>query len=1259
MADPRNNEIRIDLDASRAKRGARELREEIGKTDKAVTKTGESARKSSRGIDAMNKSLSNTSKIARMNQQLTGGRAARAQGVAGITPQAIANADKMNDKIKQINRSAYRMAEAFSRVDKSIGHTFVRGGKPVTDLMFPDATRTQKALNQLREYRRIMQGIRQGTTTFGVGAGGQASVAVGGQDVRQFGSTSQAQAFHDRAARRRAGMAFVDRQGVHVSERIDKQPIFGGHQAVYGKRRTPFGEVFGTRGEVNEFLRQGRAESNFYRAFREDRVSKDPDRAVTQGKGVGVGGYGIRDKEGNLLRTFSGAGAKMRARGVLAETFGEVADYRRINNMPAAQRTFAESQLRDKFRRMSTFQKGAKLSVSDIVTGNKDISSGMYGVRDAKGNWLNNKFFSNPDKARAYRTGYQRMGSLLSGATLGKGVTAGEMFDTSYQRTGYNALNPAGNVMHTAKSQKAVSNWIKAQENQTKAMKESTKANRRQGIGFMELTSLMVKFGIAMAIIQLPFQLAGMVGGVIGGGADREQQLAHVRALTYISKPGITHLGLEAYKTMQDYPVQGDYFVASEEIASSLATLAPSIAGMGMDVEAKTIYDFLRLSAQYAQAVNVNVETAVKSMTSLGSATKQNVEFLEGYGDIMATTIDVGRISASTVSTIAGEQIGYITSIWGGQPERQRDEFQNIMEVTAAASQTLPEGFLRASITNWIKAIRSPDTGAVEYMQLMRENTGVDITFAELHKIGFRKWIQKYSAQIGPYGTLVDKWITTPQGQQAIQTEGTEEIARQVGANEVFRILFPNIRGERFQIATLADLGRVLGDVVKGFETTKGAMTRQAAIRGDTFATQTQKAGFTWNMMQDSLFQSRDGGGGLRSLVEQFNDEFNQMMNSTVYRDATIEDKLVMLFDRGFDMLDRYMKTGGFDKIMGIMGQITAGAAQFITMLATDPLVMRAITTFGGEVMAGIARGMISGIPGGLMNLFEMIIDPANMFDSNMRAVKGSKLYETESARIRKAHDLRVSAGRQDITSWIDQGLVSEANRNLLENQLMAHEEQVMQQDMKDMENKLLPMRLRGELDITPINDFYNIRGTIDEQKQMAKEKERISHAQHAAAYNYATPGVNIATRWDTGQDMASAWVPPYVTGYDDVGRTRMMIEAQKAANQVIPVDRGGFDNWIMKLLGFGSSEEMQKEQALVDELEKRLPPVVDENGEPITSSLRIDMHNSFTFQGDVAEGEADEIADKIGVSIAAIFEDEEIDPSNMSTAHLNVRVTT
>ena len=966
MVDANNNQVSIDIDATKARRELGRASQDMGRFDRVIKGAGQSSEFLSRRLVKLNDSLRGMGAAARLDNFLTGGRrtGGQNQGIAGISPSAVTNADKLNDRVNKLNRSSLRLVETFGKVNQSLGFGFVRGrGQRANDLIFPSQERADRALNNLRSYRNLMREIRGGSTAISVAPSGQSNISgVGGVPISgTFASRAEAQRFHDRWLRRQENIRFASRSNLEVRERIDPITSSGGFQAVYGKKNVPIGGVFGSSAEVEEFLRSERAMSDMYRD-----VQTRKARVARQGNV-----WGIRGDEG-FHRMFPGDFSKARATEALRSMRSEIKDYNRIRGIHPDERTLSESRLAERIRGFSPFRRGAKISIQELAGETMMQPSGQYGVFDPKSRgWMGNKFFGDREFARAYLSSTRQMGDII-GAT-GKGVSVGEVFDGQRSRMGFSAVDPKGNVLYTGKTEQAVNKWIDAQEKQTKAMKRNTDSQRRQGVSFLELTSLMIKFGIAMELISLPFRIAGLVGGVISGGADREQQLAHIRALTNITKPGITHMGLEAYRVMQQFPVEGEYFTAGEEIASSLATLAPSTPGMGMDAEAKTVYDFLRLSAQYAQAVNVNIETAVKAMTSLGSATKQNVQFLEGYGDIMATTIDVGRLSANTVSNIAGEQIGYITSIWGNQPERQREEFQSVMELTAAASQTLPEGFLRASLTNWIKAIRSPDTGAKEYLGLLRKNRDVDLTFSELQKIGFRRWIQKYSAAIGPYGSLVSDWIQTPSGQEAIQTEGTEDIARQVAANQIFSILFPNIRGERFQIATLADLGRVLQDVVVGFENTSGAMNRQAAIRGDTFRTQTLRAGFTWNMIQDSLFQS-SGGGGLRQLIENFNTDFNQLMNTELYRESPIEDKLTMLFDKGFDLLDRYMQTDGYTKIMNILSKIISAMVELLTKIVLSPEVQKALFDLGWAIGAGLASGISRGMVDNTPEFFKWLI---------------------------------------------------------------------------------------------------------------------------------------------------------------------------------------------------------------------------------------------------------------------------------------------
>ena len=953
------NNINLNVNATQPKKELPQVSSRVETLNKNIANTGNTAKVSDSKLQKFNRTLRQTASLSKINNFLSGNSsqtARQTQQLNNLGSTAVKNMDKVNKGLNAINSSGIQIAETFKKIQNPTGFSFMRGGKPIGDLLYPNEARARRALGMLKKQRDIASDISQGNYQKAIRADGSEFYQTA--DGRSRISTQQYQRF----AKNTRAVRFANQDGLSVQERLDPVRQSAGFNITGRQDKIlPGTQTYKTQAEALQAEQNLRQQSKMYSA---------------RGTAVGRVGnqWGIKDKvTGEPLETFAGSGGRKMATARRAQILDELKMGKQY--MKVADTTLSPNQmdLRNKISTLTGMRKPTFISkISEVLGKEEMVGSGQYGVRNSKGKWLNNKFFGGdgaPSKASNYWQGIKRRGEIL-GFAGGKNLDVGQTFNTQLKKSGWGAFDADGKQIFGHKDKQAVQRYVDGLNKSTKQIGKNTQASRRQGVSFMELTKLMVMFGAAMAIIQLPGQIVGAAMNVVSTGAEREQQLAHVRALSpTTTKPEITQLGLDLYRNMQTYPVEGDTFAASEELASSLATLAPSQATSKLSAEAKTIADYAEVSARYAAATNINIETAVKTMTSLGSATQSTAKELEGYSDILATTIDVGRIDAPRVASIAGENIGYISQTWDNKADYEQ-QTKELMTLVAASSITLDPGKVPAALRNWLRAIRKPSAGGKEYLRTLETSHGVDLSSSGLKREGFVKWAQTYSNILGPQGERVNSIIENQQAYlQKHHPDLNEEEIRARAATEIFGTIFANVRGATFMRSLGA--GPVLENVIVNM-ITEGVTQKQLDIRTDTMSADQARAGTTMDRVKFMLYNS-GGGGGLRELIQEFNTEFNNLMDTEGFETTSIEDKLTMLFDQGFDMLDTYMQTDGFQKLMNIMTSVVTGITEILTTVITTPAVQDAIGEVGWAIGKGIAKGIGRGMADSIPNVLSYV----------------------------------------------------------------------------------------------------------------------------------------------------------------------------------------------------------------------------------------------------------------------------------------------
>ena len=979
-----DKEIRIDADSN--------IPQEMSKASKATNKLskdiedlGRESKRASDKVDRLNDKLNQTNAInKKMGAMGNTGFAGQAQKTAAFLGNATTQADKLNTAMNKVHQTGLRIMETFGAGTQAKGFGFFKGNNTLPGLIYPTQQRADQALASLRKYQRELTAVRQNQVQIArLNKNEVGLVSQGGDILSRHPSERNANArlshLRDRVQLVRAARAS------HLYPKEGVSTIPGAFTGV--ETRFKSGKTFSTHASVAEaegFLSGLKRTSDIYRT----------GGTVRKMRG---GGYGIMDSDGVPFRTFTGVGAKraaesaqaqMKDRGRLLNAIGSdnfgasplkgggtlfQAFSNRGKHMPAFDRVFGNkaefgnfiNNLQTESAQIKGIRGRSKIGIHEIFSEGTQAASGRFGMWDPK----TEKFlggrsnFASPAQAQAYQQSINRMGGMQS-FVKSQDAMASPIFGSS--KIGYSVMDEKGNVLYSAKTRKAAEDYkrnaeanARSMDKQEKASKKLTDENRRQGVSFLQLTKLMLQFGLAMEIINLPFRVAGLAGSVVSTGARMEQELAHIRALTTISKPEMTGLGESLLLSKLDYPVQGNVLQSAEEIASSLATITPSLPGMFGNAEAQTIYDVQKAAMQYAVGVNVDILPATQTVASIMTATKINAAEFERWGDTLAKTVDVGRITPEVTSKIAGEQIGLVTNLWPDDPERQYREFTDLMTAVATMSNTLDQGFLVSATTNLMRGMWNPSPSSREFMGRLKD-LGYNLTEKDLVGGGLRKWLAEYQNAVGPQGELISKWIGTPKGQE-LTAEYGEDKARSIAASAIMAEIFEDIRQIRAMQALAAGNWRMLGDAQHAFDTeTAGSLGRQSAIRTDTLATEFGKTKSLWEVIQFALFNETKGG--LFDFVDNLNDEFEKLVKSKLFENAPIDDKIVMLFDKGLDLLENWLNGGGAEKMAKVFGIIIDVLFRVFNFLFVNPQFITFLNKLGHHIGMAVVSGVWEGV---------------------------------------------------------------------------------------------------------------------------------------------------------------------------------------------------------------------------------------------------------------------------------------------------------
>lgn len=399
----------------------------------------------------------------------------------------------------------------------------------------------------------------------------------------------------------------------------------------------------------------------------------------------------------------------------------------------------------------------------------------------------------------------------------------------------------------------------------TKSLKETTatqeKMNRRQGVSFMNLLGLMVKFGIAMELIQAPGRLIQYGKETIGQAGRLFQGVSEISTLV----PGINRENqapiasqfsdIAARTRAGGVEPAAKVGSVARVIASSLETIPHgdprTIGGTSFDAETATLLDMTEQVIKTAgSALETDYEAVARAMSRYAGAFRVTPSDprMTRYSDLFTATVDVGDVSGANVAAFGGEIAGIVSAIWGSEDAERADRaFKEMHMLYATASTTLSPEVSATGIRNIFNKARRPSAGMHKYLTELKDVTTahpdlptVDLGAGALRRLGPLDWFREINKHLGMQGSVTNKLIESEWGQNKITGEldyhggdiaAAEENVRSQISMALLNPMLENIRGVKGFYAIMIDDGGKLEKLASSLDN----LTKEMGIADKRF----------------------------------------------------------------------------------------------------------------------------------------------------------------------------------------------------------------------------------------------------------------------------------------------------------------------------------------------------------------------------------------------------------------------------------------
>ncbi len=528
----------------------------------------------------------------------------------------------------------------------------------------------------------------------------------------------------------------------------------------------------------------------------------------------------------------------------------------------------------------------------------------------------------------------------------------------------FGSQNEAQNVLDDYRN--SLERVTQATDRQTDSGKKNAAQNRRQGVSFTQLLGLMVKFGIAMEIINIPGRIIGIFGDIVKGGAEAEASLAGVNALLRVSRDEIMDLGRVTRSLAADLGVTGDVFAALEEAASSIggfpASQVRTMAGgiRLVNSELQTSVDLFELAGRASVAGGLQIEDAMRAATTITSGFNVSVEDANVFMDIMFKTVDKGNIRMSELARNFGDLTGSMQLLFGSDPVRQVKEFEAVMVGLATATRTLTPAEAITAQRNLLKGFVDASAESLTLRNRLKE-LGVNLQVNDIVAQGYEATLREINDTIGVQGSVMNDLVIANKAQVDIMGEAN---FRQATFVKLITSLFPNIRQVRSLQAQLNNEMKLYNEIAIDFNDATGETNKQLKIRQETVSNSLATFRQFISLVKEELFFNI--GVPLANVLRQVNKAIEEIVSSDRFKDADFIGKLGILWESFITAFDKWWSSGGKEKTATISEQIGGTIGTTLVEFFANPDMQTKIIGIGTEIGLNISKGIIIGIATGM-----------------------------------------------------------------------------------------------------------------------------------------------------------------------------------------------------------------------------------------------------------------------------------------------------
>jgi len=445
----------------------------------------------------------------------------------------------------------------------------------------------------------------------------------------------------------------------------------------------------------------------------------------------------------------------------------------------------------------------------------------------------------------------------------------------------------------------------------TTAARDASDANRRMGVSFGQLLTLMIKFGFAMQLIQLPTKILGAFTGAVEVTKEWERELALTNTIlrlntdqTQIFSRQVANMNMQLGGTVET--MKATFDAAQQLVGITLEPIREEYAGLTS--QAQAVLDLTRVAQMAAEASGASIADVGNALGKVVSLLGLPTSQAENVADMLFRIQELSDLRIQDLAMDIGELLPLVDLMAQGDAQRGMKTLEESLAIVGAMSQALGPAQAFTGFRNFVTDLIGTGTEQERFARQLKE-LGVNFSIADAAANGLAYTFTELR-KILPSGEILDRLVKANLADASAIEERNFRTQQSI---LIWRELFPDIRAFRGATSAATQQMEIFDEMIIKMSDHTGVMSEAYERMSVTISLAQTKASAAANAFRIAI--GYELIPAVSSAMNMFTQWTDQIVNLDEFIKAPLPGKIAIYLSEFTNQFDNWFRTEGRFKV--------------------------------------------------------------------------------------------------------------------------------------------------------------------------------------------------------------------------------------------------------------------------------------------------------------------------------------------------------